>query len=180
MCGTRSHLRTKMPNRRHLSVRDMERILGMLQAGATQRYVAAQFGVAQSVVQRIWQSFLDTGSVEERPKSGCPRKTSAVDGWYIVTMSRRQRFDTARTLNQQFLHATGITICEQTIRNRLHDNGIHARRPAVRPPLTSDLRTARRQFAAQYKDMPLGSWRKIFFTDESRFCVDNSDGRKCG
>ena len=36
ICGTRSHLCTKRPNRRHLSVRDMERILGMLQAGATQ------------------------------------------------------------------------------------------------------------------------------------------------
>ena len=81
----------------------MERILGMLQAGATQRYAAAQFGVKQPVVQRIWQRFLDTGSVEERPKSGRPRKKSAVDDRYIVTMSRRQRFDTARTLNQQFL-----------------------------------------------------------------------------
>ena len=128
----------------------MERILGMLQTGATQRYAAAQFGVTQSVVQRIWQRFLDTWSVsvEERPKSGHPRKTSAVDDRYIVTISRRQRFDSARTLNQQFLHATGITICEQTIRNHLHDNGIHAPRPALRPPLTLDHRTARRQFAA--------------------------------
>ena len=131
-----------MPNRRHLSVRNMERILGMLQAVATQRYAAAQFGVTQSVVLRIWQRFLDTGSVGKRPKNGRPRKKSAVDDRYIVTMSRRQRFDMARTLNQQFLHATGITICEQTIRNRLHDNGIHARRPAVRPPLTRDHRTA--------------------------------------
>ena len=60
----------------------------MLQAGATQRYAAAQFGVTQSVVQRIWQRFLDTGCVEERPKSGRPRKTSAVDDQYIATMSR--------------------------------------------------------------------------------------------
>ena len=60
--------------------------------------------------KRIWQRFLNIGSVEELPKSGCPRKTSAVDDRYIVTMSLRQRFDTARTLNQQFLHATGITI----------------------------------------------------------------------
>ena len=154
-----------MPNRRHLSVRDTERILGMLQAGATQRYAAAQFGILQSVVQRILQRFLDTGSVEERLKSGRPRKTSAVDDQYIVTMSRRQRFDTARTLNQQFLHATGITICEQTIRNRLHDNRIHARRPAVRPPLTCHHRTVRLQFEAQYEDMPLGSLRKFLFTD---------------
>ena len=98
-----------------------------------------------------------------------------MDDRYIVIMSRRQRFDTARTLNQQFIHATGITICEQTIRNRLHYNGIHARRPAVRPPLTQDHRTARRQFAVQYEDVPLGSLRKILFTDESRFYIDNSE-----
>ena len=49
----------------------------------------------------------------------------------------------------------------------------------MRPPLTRDHRTARRQFAAQYEDVPLGSLSKILFTDESRFCIDNSDGRKC-
>ena len=62
----------------------MERILGMLQAGATQRYAAAQFDLTQSVVQRIWQRFLGTWCVKERPKSGRPRKTSAVDDRYIA------------------------------------------------------------------------------------------------
>ena len=80
ICGTRSHLCTKMLNRRHLSVRDMERILGMLQAGATQRYAAAQFGVTQSVIQRIWQRFLDIGSVENDQK--------------VVVQERRQRWMT--------------------------------------------------------------------------------------
>ena len=114
----------------------MERISGMLQVGATQRCAAAQFGATQYVTRRIWQRFLDTGRVEERPKSGRLRNTSEVDDRYIVTtrMSRRQRFATARTLNQQFLNATGITICEQTLRNSLHKNGNHARKPAVRSP----------------------------------------------
>ena len=74
----------------------------------------------QSVVQRIWQYFLYTGSVEERLKSGRPRKSSVVDDRYTVNMPQRQRFETARTLNQQFLNATGITKREHTIRNHLH------------------------------------------------------------
>ena len=40
----------------------------MLQAGATQRHATAQFGVTQSVVQRIWQT------PKERPKGGRPRR----------------------------------------------------------------------------------------------------------
>ena len=45
--------------------------------------------------------------------------------------------------------------------------------------MTRNHKTAGRHFAAQYEDMPLENLRKILFTDESRFCVDNSDGRKC-
>ena len=150
-CGTRSHVCTKMPNLRHLSVRGMEKILGMFQAGASQSNAAAKFGVTQSMVQRIWQRFLDTGSVEERPKNGCPRKTSAVDDRYSATLSRSQKFEMPRTLNQQLFNTTGITFCEQKIRTRLHDNGIHSQRPAMRPSLTRDHRTTRRHFAAQYE-----------------------------
>ena len=116
----------------------------MLQAGATQRYAAAQFGVTQSVVQRIWQHFLDTGSVEEGLKSGRPRKMPVVEHQYICALTRFQRFETARTLHQQYLNANGITICEQPIRNCLHDNRILARRPAVRLASACDHRTARR------------------------------------
>ena len=145
----------------------------MLQAGATQRYAAAQFGVRQSVVQRIWQRFLDTGSVEEGPKSGRPRKTSAVDDRYIVAMSRCQRFDTARTRNQQFLHATGITICEQTIRNRLHEGIERLDWPSRSPDLNPiehawdalqrriNARLAQPQTAQQLANAHLEEWVRI-------------------
>ena len=61
-----------------------------------------------------------------------------------VVVQERRQWQMTRTLDQQFLYANGITVCEQTIRNRLHDNRILARRPAVRLPLTRDHRTARR------------------------------------
>ena len=66
----------------------MERISGMLQAGATQRCAAPQFGVTQYFVRRMCQRFLDTRRVEDRPKSGRLRNTSEVDDRYIVTLSR--------------------------------------------------------------------------------------------
>lgn len=33
--------------------------------------------VSQSVIQRLWQSYLDTKTVARRPKSGCQKSTSA-------------------------------------------------------------------------------------------------------
>ena len=98
---------------------------------------------------------------------------------HIITMSLRQRFETARTVNQQFLNAIGITICETDNQKSSTWQRNSCSDTSREFLVTCDHKTARRHFAAQYEDMPLGSLRKIIFTDESRFCIDNSDGRKC-
>ena len=53
--------------KRHLPVGEAERALGRLQAGESQRQMAAEHGVGQSVIPRLWQKFLDTGSAARRP-----------------------------------------------------------------------------------------------------------------
>lgn len=65
-----------MPQRRHLTNNERRRALGCLQAGQTQRQVAAQFNVSQSVIGRLWQVYLDTGDVQRRPGQGRPRVTT--------------------------------------------------------------------------------------------------------
>ena len=167
-----------MPQRRHLPVGDMERIAGMLLAGQTQRYVGHQFNVSHTVVGRVWQRYLDTGSVDERAGRGRPRKTTDRDDRYIVNMAKRRRFESAKTLNADFLDASGVHICEQTVRNRLHAANIRARRPAVRPPLTPEHRRLRLTFSQDHRNIPLARLRSVLFTDESKFCVDFNDGRR--
>ena len=55
---------------------------GMLLVGQTQHYVERQFNVSHTVVGRVvgrvWQRYLDTGSVDERAGRGRPRKTTDV------------------------------------------------------------------------------------------------------
>ena len=49
--------------------------------------VTLQFNVRQTVVVRVWQRFLDSGSVDERAGRGRPRKTTDHDDRYIVNMA---------------------------------------------------------------------------------------------
>ena len=70
-------------------------------------------------------------------------------------------------------------ICEQTVRSRLHAANIRARRPAVCPPLTPEHRRRRLAFSQDHRNIPLARLRSILFTDESKFCVDFNDGRRC-
>ena len=62
-----------MPLRRHLPDGDMKRRIGMLLAGQSQRDVGCQFNVSHTVVGRVRQRYLDTGSVVERGGGGRPR-----------------------------------------------------------------------------------------------------------
>ena len=57
-------------------------------AGQTQRYVGRQFNVSHTVVGRVWQRYLDPGSVDERSRRGRPRKTTDRDDRYIVNMAK--------------------------------------------------------------------------------------------
>ena len=122
--------------RRHLSQDEMNRGIGMLHSGLSQRHVANVLGVSQSVVSRMWNRFITTGNVRHLHAGGRERSTNEVQDRFLVVQARRHRFDNTTTLRKDFQNATDVRISTQTIRNRLHDAGLRSRRPAIRVPLT--------------------------------------------
>ena len=122
--------------RRHLSQDEMNRGIGMLHSGLSQRHVANVLGVSQSVVSRMCKRFITTGNVWHLHAGGRERSTNEVQDRFLVVQARRHRFDNETTLRRDFQNASGVRISTQTIRNRLHDAGLRSRRPAIRVPLT--------------------------------------------
>ena len=53
----------------------LNQIVGLLQAGTSERECARRFNVNQSTISRLQQRFLATGSVADRPRSGQFRVT---------------------------------------------------------------------------------------------------------
>ena len=100
------------------------------------------------------------------------------DDRYIENIAKGRRFESAKKLNADFGDASGVGICEQTVRNRLHAANIRACRPAVHPPLTPEQRRLRLTFSQDHLNIPLARLRSVLFTDESKFCVDFNDGRR--
>lgn len=66
-----------MPRRRHLTVQEAARAIGMLEARSSQRQVGAQLGVSHSVIGRLLERYEQTNTVKQRPKSGRQKSTTA-------------------------------------------------------------------------------------------------------
>ena len=163
--------------RRHLSQDEMNRGIGMLHSGLSQRHVANVLGVSQSVVCRMWNRFITTGNVRHLNAGGRELSTSEVQDRFQVVQARRHRFDIATTLRRDLQNATGVRISTQTIRNRLHDAGLRSRRPAIRVPLTRYYVQILLAWARDHVTWTQNDWAPVLFTDESRFCVDFTDRR---
>ena len=65
-----------MPPRRKLSNFDRERAVAWFQDGVTKREVARRLQVSISVIVRLIQRYTATGRVQERRRSGQPKKTN--------------------------------------------------------------------------------------------------------
>ncbi|GFV50349.1 transposable element Tcb1 transposase [Trichonephila clavipes] len=71
------------------------RIIGKLEEGRSVTSVAAEFGIAHSIVSRLWRQFQTTGTAIRGFSSGRPRGTTPTDDRYIVLQARRNRPKTA-------------------------------------------------------------------------------------
>ena len=160
--------------RRHLSQDEMNRGIGMLHSGLSQRHVANVLGVSQSVVSRMWNRFITTGNVRHLHAGGRECSTSEVKDRFLVVQARRHRFDNA-TLRRDFLNATGVRISTQTIRNRLHGAGLRSRRPAIRVLFTRYHVQMRLAWARDHVTWTQNDWAPVLFTDEFGFNVDFTD-----
>ncbi|GFV55252.1 hypothetical protein TNCV_2642021 [Trichonephila clavipes] len=72
------------PVRRHLDAFTRGRIIGKLEKSRSVTSVAPEFGIAHSIVSRLWRQFQTTGTAIRGFSSGRPRGTTPADDRYIV------------------------------------------------------------------------------------------------
>ncbi|GFU94856.1 uncharacterized protein TNCV_820791 [Trichonephila clavipes] len=117
--------------RRHLDAFPRGRIIGKLEEGRSVTSVAAEFGIAHSIVSRLWRQFQTTGTAIRGFSSGRPRGTTPTDDRYIVLQARRNRRQTEGEIARHTTQVTGRPISRFTVARRLHGGGLFARRPCT-------------------------------------------------
>ncbi|GFV44811.1 HTH_Tnp_Tc3_2 domain-containing protein [Trichonephila clavipes] len=162
---------------RHLDAFTRGRIIGKLEEGCSVTSVAAEFGIAHSIVSRLWRQFQTTGTAIRGFSSGRPRGTTPADDRYIVLQARRNRRQTAGEIARHTTQATGRPISRFTVARRLHGDGLFARRPVRCVPLTPAHRRRRSLWCREHRNWRDNEWGRVLFTDESRFSLSSDSHR---
>ncbi|GFV72827.1 transposable element Tcb2 transposase [Trichonephila clavipes] len=138
--------------RRHLVAFTRGRIIGKLEEGRSVTSVAAEFGIAHSIVSRLWRQFQTTGTAlrGRQPEGVIARHTTQ------VTRRPISRFTMAR---------------------RLHGGGLFARRPVRCVTLTPAHRRRRYLWCREHRNWRDNEWGRVLFTDESRFSLSSDSHR---
>ncbi|GFY19987.1 transposable element Tcb2 transposase [Trichonephila clavipes] len=163
--------------RRHLDAFTRGRIIGKLEECRSVTSVAAEFGIAHSIVSRLWKQFQTTETAIRGFSSGHPRGTTPADDRYIVLQARRNRRQTAGEIARHTTQATGRPISRFTVARRLHGGGLFARRPVRCVPLTPAHRRRRSLWCREHRNWRDNEWGRVLFTDESRFSLSSDSHR---
>ncbi|GFX97466.1 transposable element Tcb2 transposase [Trichonephila clavipes] len=154
-----------------------KRCRAKLEEGRSVTSVAAEFGIAHSIVSRLWRQFQTTGTAIRGFSSGRPRGTTPADDRYIVLQARRNRRQTAGEIARHTTQATGRPISRFTVAKRLHGGGLFARRPVRCVTLTPVHRRRRSLWCREHRNWRDNEWGRILFTDERRFSLSSDSHR---
>lgn len=162
---------------KRLPENDRWRAIGMLQVKETYYNVARYLNVSQPVIKRLWNRYQETGKVTDLPRKGRPRSTTADQDRKLVNKVMEDRHLTSTQLRHSFLAATGVSVSEQTVRNRLHAVNLRARRPHIVRPLSAHHREARKTWSQKHARWTAKQWDSVMFSDESIYTLNARDGR---
>ncbi|GFT53154.1 transposable element Tcb1 transposase [Trichonephila clavipes] len=159
------------------SLKNSGRIIGKLEEGRSVTSVAAEFGIAHSIVSRLWNNFklqeqLSGGSVVVVHEEPHPQMTG--------TLSYRPEETGGDWRGESLTHdlqATGTTDIAFYRSQKTARWWSVARRPVRCVPLTPAHRRKRSLWCWEHRNWRDNEWGRVLFTDESRFSLSRDSHR---
>ncbi|GFY25808.1 transposable element Tcb1 transposase [Trichonephila clavipes] len=171
-----------MSHRKQLSAFDQVsefnrgRIVAYQDCGLSFREIGSRVGRNQTTVKRICDRWMQEGTTDRCDRSHPPQCTTSREERQIVRMAVTDRSVTSRTVAQHIESVTHHSVSARTIRCRLQQSGLSARRPLLGLPLTQNHTRLHRQWCDERR-MWVAEWNEVVFSDESRICLQHHDGR---
>ncbi len=155
-----------------------ERANGMLTAGMSTRAVASELNVNFSTITHLQRHFREFGSSLNQPHIRRPCVTTPTQDLHIQHLHLQDRLRPATRTTEATKGFHNQRISAQSVRNRLREAHLYARRPHRGLDLTAVRHRKQLEWANAHMQWLLALWRGVVFTDESRFSLYRADDRQ--
>ena len=139
--------------------------------------MSRQFHRQINTIRRLWAKYQQTGSVRDLRRRPRSKVTTRPQDRYIVLSHLRDRFKSATTTARATRGLHGRFISSQTVRNRLREANLRARRPQRCLVLTQRHKRERMAWARRHLRFTRADWANVLFVDETKIKLKGPDGR---
>jgi transposase len=165
---------------RKLTTEERVKAITLLNEGYSSRVVAEKLGrnVHHTSILRLKKKYQETGSVDNKPVSGRPRKLNDRQERSTVRKILTRECTTAVEVQKSLKVNEDIEVSANTIRRTLKERGLVSRVKKKKPLLSKINIQKRLAFAKRHQNWTVEDWSKVVWSDESKFKVFGSDGKE--
>ncbi len=159
-----------------LPFRIRTRVRTLRSAGVDYKKIAKTLKLSWSTVAKTKQRFNRTGSTQNRPRHGQPKKLRACAQHHIQSLCLGNRCMSAARISAEVEGVGGQPVCAQTIRRTLHQIGLHDCCPRRKPLLKKMHKKSCKQFAEDKQNKDMDYWNHVLWSDVTKIHLFGSNG----
>lgn len=119
--------------------------------GKTLREIGGVINRSHNTVKKIIDKKQKYGKLENRPKSGRPRRLNVAEIRSVVRSVKINPSESAIKLSKNISQTSGKPVSASTIRRALYANGLYGRVPRKKPHISKTNQIKRLNFAKKYQ-----------------------------
>ncbi|GFW11119.1 transposable element Tcb1 transposase [Trichonephila clavipes] len=163
---------------KELDVNVKNMIIQLRNEGLTYRAIGIQLNISLFTVRSVVKKFNETGSTENKVRSGWPGIFSAREKRSIIKEVKKNPEISTPQLAKDVANTSHKTFSVQTIRNVLYEESYYGRAARKKPFISERNRRKRLDFAKSHVNLSDEFWNTVICSDESKFNIFGSDGRQ--
>lgn len=132
-------------------------IINLHLSGKKSSEISEQLEISSRSVNRMISKYKEN-SLEIKPRSGCPKKTSVRQDRMLVRESLKNRFKSAKELKNECSLECSI----RTVQRRLTDNDIKCYKPVKKALITKRQAKIRLNWCRDHENWSISDWKKVF------------------
>jgi transposase len=167
-----------MGKSKEFTVAERKVIINQASRGHVPRKISEITGFKIPTIKTIIRKWKKTGSVVNQPRMGRPRKTTPRNDKRIINLALSNRRLVLPKLTEKVNEELCTVLPSATVKRRLHANIIKGRRATKKPWLSKVNQRKRLAWAKDHSTWTSDDWRKVLWSDESKFCIFCNPGVK--